>query len=216
MKHLNFDQQDDVFHPDMARPVTVIGAGSVGSQLVMNLARLGCTDITVYDNDFVSSHNVPMSLYRIGDVGKPKVVALTQLVREATTVDIRAHRAMYAGEPLRGAVVACVDSMEARELIWKQCAGNPFVPILVDTRMAAEFVRVFTLKPCDPGDATFYGHFLYPSDQATLPLCGWHGAIHVSSTAANIACASLTRWWKEGTTKRFLQMLCGHFQELQA
>lgn len=217
--NLNFDQQVNVFDPDTAEPVTVIGAGSVGSQLVDTLARAGCMDITVWDDDSVASHNIPMSLYRQKkDITRPKVDALAEIVYEASCVTLKTHRAKYTGEALKGCVVACVDEMDAerhgRELIWRQVKNNPFVPLLVDTRIAAEFIMVFAIRPCEPGDIAFYEYFMYSSKNAVLPQCGWHGTKYVSGTAANAACAALTEWWMRGKTQRFLQMMCGHFNQV--
>lgn len=215
MPDMNFSQQDDIFDPTLARPVTVVGAGSVGSQLVINLAKLGCTDITVWDPDFVSSHNIPMSAYRqLKDIARPKVDALAEIVEEAAFVDLKTHRAKYTGQPLKGAVVSCVDWMDERKVIWEQTCRNPLVPLLVDTRIANEFISVFAIRPCDPEDIKYYEHFMYPSAEAVRPMCGEHGARYISGTAANAACAALTEWWKSATTKRHLKMLCGHFQEV--
>ena len=212
---LNFDQQRRIFPPTLAQPVTVIGAGSVGSQLAINLARLGCTQLTVWDGDSVASHNIPMSAYRLGDISRPKVRALAELVRDATGVQLSVVERMYAGEPLKGAVVSCVDTMDARADIWRAVRDNPFVPLLVDTRLGGENIMVFAIQPCAPEDIAYYEHFSYTTKDAVLMRCGFHGAIHVSGTAANAACAALTEWWMSGKTKRHLQMLCGHFEELK-
>lgn len=214
MNHLNFDQQFRIFDPKCARPVTVIGVGSVGSQLVVTLAKEGCTEITVWDADEVDSHNVPMSEYRVGDVMKPKVKVLAEIVEAAAGIKIDPREEMYGGEPLKNSVVSCVDTMEARKLIWAQVKKNPFVDIFVDTRTAEQFIQVFAIRPCDPEDVEFYEHFLYPSEDAHRAACGLHGAKHISGMAANAACAALTECWQQNTFKRHLDMLCGHVQEV--
>lgn len=211
---LNFSQQDNIFDARFARPVTIIGVGSVGSQVAVKLARLGCDDITVWDEDNVASHNIPMSVYRLTrDIMRPKTAALAEIIEEATGVRITGHQRMYTGEPLRGTVVSCVDSMEARMLIWDRVRDNPLVELFVDTRLAAEFISVFAIRPCHPEDVDYYGHYLYPSDQANTPQCGQHGTIYVSSDAANRACAALTGWWQSETIQRHLKRLCGPQQD---
>lgn len=212
MRSMNFDQQDNIFAPEMAKPVTVMGVGSVGSQVVLSLARLGFTELTVWDGDSVASHNIPMSVYRVKDLCRPKVDALTEIVDEAMGVHITAHNAMYTCTALRTYVVSCVDSMDVRRRIWREVKQNPFVPLFVDTRLVGEFVSVFAIRPCAPEDIKYYEAYLYASADAMLPQCGYHNAIHISGTAANAAVAALTEWLKCGTTKRHLEMLCGHFQ----
>lgn len=56
--------------------VVVAGAGSVGSQLVEALVRVGVGRLTVIDPDTVSNSNLARSVYGVADVGRPKTVAL--------------------------------------------------------------------------------------------------------------------------------------------
>lgn len=214
MPDLNFSQQDHVFDPQLARAITVLGAGSVGSQLVLDLARIGCTDITVWDGDIIASHNIPMSAYRLGDLLRPKVVALSELVSDATGLTLKTEQQMWNGQALKGTVASCVDSMDTRMKVWQQVKNNPFVDLFVDTRIGAEFISVFAIQPTLPADVAYYEHFLYPSSKAMLLTCGSHGIIFVSGFAAHAACAALTQWWQSGKTKRHLKMLCGHVQEV--
>jgi len=214
MTSLNFSQQSGVFDRAAARPVTVIGAGSVGSQVVVQLAKIGVTGITVYDGDYVESHNIPMSAYRVGDLGRLKVAALEAIVLEQSDLRIAAVPRMFQRERLAGSVVACVDSMEARRLIWDQVKMNPNVDILVDTRTAAELISVFAVNPCDPEDIAYYEHFLYPSSQASRLMCGLHGIIYASAVAASAVCANLTNKWSQGRMRRHFQMLVGELESV--
>src|SRR5437867_1166193 len=99
MTDMNFDQQREVFDPNFAKPVTVIGVGSVGSQAVATLAKEGCDDITVWDGDYVASHNIPMSEYRPTDLMRLKVEALQEIVLTATGIKIKTMPCMYDGAP---------------------------------------------------------------------------------------------------------------------
>lgn len=212
--YLNFSQQDDVFDPNAAQPVTVIGAGSVGSQLVAMLAKIGCREITVWDGDDVESHNIPMSAFRMADLGKPKVAALEALVAEQSGVRIKAIPRMYEGENLTGTVVACVDSMEARMLLWDRIRDNPNIDVFVDTRIAAEYVTVHAVAPCDRSSCDEYGKLLYPSSEAVRPTCGRHGIVYVTAAAAVAACACLTNAWSGRKKDRHFRMLVGSLEQI--
>ncbi|MDO8521436.1 MAG: ThiF family adenylyltransferase [bacterium] len=214
MRLMNFDQQVHVFDPTLARPLTIIGAGQVGSQLAMAVAKMGCTDVCVWDDDVVASHNPPASEYRKCDILRPKVEALAEIIREATGVEMVTCNRRYTGEPLNTAVASCVDGMDERKTIWERVKRNPLVGFFVDTRVAEEYIEVFAIETCNPEDIAFYEAFLYPSKEALTPFCGRHGAKHVGGTAAYAACAALTQWWKSCRPKRHLKMLCGHFQEV--
>ena len=213
-RSMNFDQQEDLFSPDLARPVTVLGAGSVGSQVVCQLAQVGCTDITVWDGDDIASHNIPMSVYRIGDLGRWKVEALADLVREKSGITIKPIRRMWNGEALRGSVVCCVHWMDTRADIWKQVRHNPLVDILIDTRIAKEFVAVYAINPTDPEHVVLYESRLYPSSEAVRPTCGEHGIVYVSGLAACAAVARLTSVWKGRKTAPLFEMLGGSLQQI--
>ena len=205
----NFSQQDKIFNPRDAKPVTVIGAGSVGSKLVLELASVGCTEITVWDSDDVASHNVPMSAYRRIDLGRFKTVALKEIVRDKSGVEIKVVQRMYNDEPLRGTVVSCVDWMDERKKIWKQVKNNPLVDLFVDTRTAIELLEVYAIQPCNREDVAFYETRLYPSSDAIRPQCGVHGISPVTSITAGVAAAALTRFWKKGTNSRVFSLYVG-------
>jgi len=218
MTKLNLSQQDKLFCAETATPVTVIGAGSVGSYVVHGLAKMGVTHITVFDPDFVESHNIPMSIYRPRDLARPKVDALKDIVEEATGVVITTHHIAYTNQPLTGVVIACVDTMEARQTIWHAIKNAPTVnvPILLDTRVSAELVWVFAINPEDPDDEELYRHHLsYSTKETAAPLCGLHGIDYVSKRAAGIVCIGLTSWWQRGTKKRLHKELVGALEVIQ-
>lgn len=209
---LNLSQQNELFDAETAKPVTVIGVGSVGSYVVHGLAKMGVTQITVYDPDFVESHNIPMSIYRPCDLARPKVEALKDIVEEATGVIIKTHHVAYDGAPLKGVVIVCVDTMEARQAIWRSIknALTVDVPIMLDTRVSAELVWVFAIDPEDPDDAELYEiHLRYSTKETAPPMCGLHGIDYVSKRAAGIVCIQLTSWWQHGTKKRLYKELVG-------
>lgn len=205
----NFSHQANIFDPGNAKPVTVIGAGSVGSKLVLELASIGCTEITVWDGDDVASHNVPMSAYRHTDLGRFKTIALQELVRDKSGVNIKVVQRMYNGEPLQGTVVSCVDWMDERKKIWEQVRHNPLVDLFVDTRTAIQLLEVYAVQPCNNEDVAFYETRLYPSSDAIRPTCGTHGISPVTSITAGVAAAALTRFWKKGTNSRVFSLYVG-------
>lgn len=194
--NLNYSQQAAIFNPALAKPVTVIGAGSVGSQVVCMLARMGCQRLTVYDFDHVTSHNVPPSAFGRADVTQVKVRALSDRVLADTGTTITARPQAYTGERLSDTVVSCVDTMEARALIWRRVKDNPLVDVFVDTRMSSELVVIYCINPCDPEGIAWYEARLYPTSATEPNLCGRHGIVYVTATAASLACAAIAASWR--------------------
>ncbi|MDO8584875.1 MAG: ThiF family adenylyltransferase [bacterium] len=207
---MNLSGQHNLFNAMTARSVTIIGAGAVGGYVAVTLAKMGVTKLTVIDDDYVESHNIPMSVYRPCDLGRPKVEALRDIVLEASGVVIDARRQFYENEPLRDAVVCCVDTMEARQAVWRNVKMQPRVDILIDTRTAEELVWVFAIAPCDPDDIAYYEHHLaYTTKETAHPMCGRHGIVYASMSAASAVAADLVYWWQHGKKKRHHKALTG-------
>lgn len=229
MNELNFSQSHKLLRPEAVKSVTQIGIGAVGSWAVRMYAKMGVRRVTIWDDDEVSDHNVPMSGYRPSDIARGKADALIEILagdfgialprgseepyrdwigrlvealRTEYGFEIVAHRRRYAGEPLEGVVVMCVDSMESRHAVWAAVRDNPAVDLLVDTRTAAELLWVFAVCPLDPDDKEYYDHHVsYGSKEAEEHFCGQHGLMPVSLRAAGAVGSALTSWWMKGTKK---------------
>jgi hypothetical protein len=199
---LNFSQQEKLFDPKLSRPVTLIGAGSVGSLVANMLVRIGVHDLTVFDDDSVDSHNVGPSLYGKGDIGYYKVDRLRAIIERDTGVRIKTVLKRYEGESLRGSVICCVDTMEARQMIWGAIKKKLFVDILIDTRTSEHFFQVFAVRPCNHRDIAHYEPFLaYSSDEASPAMCGLHSIITVASRTAAVAVGALSDFWTSDRTE---------------
>lgn len=207
---LNLSQQKYYFPRECIRPVTLIGAGAIGSNVAVMLARMGVEKITVYDDDSIDSHNIAPSAYGSADFATPKVEALKALIARDTEVIISQKQTMYAGEKLKGTVIVCVDSMRARKLVWERVKNNPLVDILIDTRTAEKFWQVFAIEPCRAEDVAHYEHFLaYDDEEAAPQMCGLHGIIFVSLAVAAEVGENLANFWACGRKNRHVDRLCG-------
>jgi len=184
-----FHRQLDLVRPDaLNMPITVVGAGGIGSFTVLALAKMGCTNLWVYDFDTVENHNLPNQLYREADIGRPKVEALRDMVQEFTGCEVNAISERTDGKGLSGIVVFAVDSMDERLKLWEGVKYNPRVPMLIDGRMGAEVMRVFSINPIDPDDVRHYESELYPSSEAFAAPCTSRAIIYTAfSVAALIA-----------------------------
>ena len=82
--HLDFDRDAGATISGQTQPDTrrcvLIGAGSLGSQLAINLAREGRFQWTIIDNDHLMPHNLARHALHPTDVGRPKVVGLAHRI----------------------------------------------------------------------------------------------------------------------------------------
>jgi hypothetical protein len=174
-----FLRQMDIVPPEkLTFSVTVIGAGAIGSAVVVTIAKMGCSNITVWDDDVLNEHNIPNQLCRPDAIGRPKVEALGQLVHDLAEVRIKSDCRRYAGQNLDGIVIVATDNMAARQAVWKRVKGSPRVPLLIDARMGAEFARIYTIRPISVEDGQFYTENLYPNTEAERLPCSARSIIY--------------------------------------
>lgn len=109
-----------------AAHVGVIGAGGLGSNVAMMLARSGIRNLTLIDPDIVDASNLNRQTYFPGDVGSPKVLALARhlialepemrLVAHELAVTDENAESLLAGCPV---VVEAVDRAETKALLYE-------------------------------------------------------------------------------------------------
>ncbi len=114
-----------------AAHIAVVGAGGLGSPVVLALAAAGVGTLTVIDDDAVELSNLQRQvLHRLGDVGSPKVDSAVRVAAElAPHTVVRPVRerlsAASAARLLGGAhlVIDGSDTFETREAVASACEG---------------------------------------------------------------------------------------------
>ncbi len=194
---MNFHRQLDVLDvPRLARtPITVIGAGAVGSFTVLALAKCGAADITVWDDDSVESHNLPNQWYRLADLGRPKVQALKALVLEMTGVDIKVVQERFQGDGATEVTICAVDSMDVRIALWG--ALHPRPSMYVDARMGAEVGKVM----CVGAFGGWYEETLHPSSEAYRAPCTARATMYCASGLAAFIAGQVANYASDRPTR---------------
>lgn len=174
-QELDWTRQLSLINPERLQfPITVIGAGGIGSPTALALAKMGCGDLSIWDFDRVEEHNIANQFYPLDAVGKLKVEALTSVVETFAGLQPRiVPRAFTTEERISGVVCACVDTMEARTDIWNAVRFKPAVPLYLDARVAGEIGMLYTIRPCDIHAVRFYEQTLHSDEEAIdLPCTG--------------------------------------------
>jgi molybdopterin/thiamine biosynthesis adenylyltransferase len=108
-------------------PLTICGAGALGSHLAENLARQGFRQMRVIDRDRVEEHNVSTQVYGESDVGAWKVEVLRQRLFRATGIEIETLRKELGERTARsllqdgGLVIDAFDNSASRRLVQEHC-----------------------------------------------------------------------------------------------
>lgn len=108
-------------------PVTICGAGALGSNLADTLARQGFQRLRVIDRDRVEEHNISTQIYGQDDVGAWKVDVLRNHVFRAVGVEIEAVPKELSDRTVRkhlnnaGLVIDTFDNSASRRLVHDHC-----------------------------------------------------------------------------------------------
>ena len=190
MVNLDMSRQYMIYDPTKSNmDITIIGVGSTGSFLALTLAKMGCPKIKVIDYDIVENHNISNQFFRFKDIGKPKVDALKEIIEEFTgnkiiTENIKIDENYDFDLSLNSVVILCVDSIEARKLIFEKIKDFPIR--LIDTRFGGEAYSIHNANLGDDEDIEKFAKSLEVEVMDTT--CGQKGIIYtILSLAAEVS-----------------------------
>jgi sulfur carrier protein ThiS adenylyltransferase len=175
--------------------VTVIGVGAIGRQVALQAAALGVRQLQIVDFDNVELTNVTTQGYRCSEIGLTKVEATRRAVLEVEpTIEVDAVCDRFRSKLHTGiAVFACVDSIGAREVIWRAVGG--VCRFWCDGRMLGETIRV--LSAADATSRAHYPTTLFPQADAQVGRCTGRGVIYTATIAAGLMLQQICRWLRE-------------------
>jgi len=148
-------KSQDYFNPlDVKGRCHIIGCGSVGSTLAELLARLGITNISLYDFDTVSPHNLANQMFVNSDIKRLKVDAVKDLIC-AINPDIEQSVKTYSegyteNTMLSGYVFLCVDNIDLRREIVSKNKFNPQIKAMFDFRTRLEDMQCYAANWSNP------------------------------------------------------------------
>ena len=143
--------------------VAVVGAGGLGGQVLLLLARMGIGRLVVVDHDRFDETNLNRQAFSTGlDLGQPKCdVAVRVLGNVNPGVMVKAHGIRMNGFNAQGilggadVIVDALDNVPDRFMI-QDAAGSLEIP-LVHGAVAGFEGQLMTIFPGDAGLALLYG-----------------------------------------------------------
>jgi len=165
-----------------AARVGVIGAGGLGSPVILALAAAGVGELVVFDDDVVDASNLQRQvIHRRQDVGRPKTDSAERVASERSETRVRVvgmrldHEnaaALLTGVDL---VLDGTDSFDSREIVAAACEKLE-VPLVWGTvQEFAGLVTVFWSAPPPPAEPVRLRD-LYPSG-SEAPACSAVGVL---------------------------------------
>lgn len=179
---MDLSRHISVFSPDAVKhPIHIIGVGATGSFVAMELARMGCPVLNVYDFDELEIHNIPNQYYDTQDLGKPKVEALAdklRLINPDIVVNTFNSKVLPEASDegkgineMSGYVFLLVDSMKTRKELWEAVKQNKNILHCWESRLGSDQARVYSLD-MSVKDFGKYEQDFYEDDNAEVSACG--------------------------------------------
>lgn len=203
---MNFQSQAQIYNPEKQKlKVIVIGAGSTGSFLSLTLAKMGLKNIKVIDFDKVEEKNIPNQFFRVGDVGKYKVEALKEIIKDFTgttiqTENIKIDKNYLFDFNLNTLIISCLDNIEGRKLVYNKIKDFPIK--FIDTRFGSEGYSIHCVNLEEEEQKKLYEKTL---DIKVLDTpCGLKGVIYTILSLSSEVCNIVK---KMNTEENYLQLL---------
>lgn len=194
---IDFTRGRDWFDPSKSNAhVTLVGCGGIGSVTALALAKMGIPRMTLIDGDTVETHNLPNQMFYLGDKGHAKVDALAEMCGDIAVTEIQTHHGFLNTESEikpHGIVVSGLDSMAAREEVWKTIRYNPRVTFYIDARLGGESVVVYALDPRRPEQVRGYETTLYSDEDAVEAPCTRRSIIDVGFVVGSLITRTVRR-----------------------
>lgn len=175
-------------------PVTIVGAGAIGSFTTFVLAKMGAHALTVWDFDEIEPVNLPNQFFPEDAVGRNKAEATARLVERFEGVSIEARPVAFEDGEVGSVVVTAVDSIEVRRAIWEHVRFRPGVDLLIDGRMGAEVAELHAVRPDRPRQVRAYGESLHDPVDAVEAPCTAKSTIWCAGSVASLIAGTVVKF----------------------
>tara|TARA_R100001530_G_scaffold107627_1_gene75300 strand:+ start:6530 stop:7207 length:678 start_codon:yes stop_codon:yes gene_type:complete len=185
-------------------PVHIVGCGGIGSWTALCLAKMGLDKLRLWDDDVVEEENVGCQLYGPRNIGSYKALTLETMLKDVVgDTDIRSTTEKVNNHTeLSGIVVAAVDSMASRQVIFENCRRRNEVSLIIDGRLGGELIKLYTLVPQKPRHQVYWETMWHDDrNSSTLP-CTGQQVVYVGFAIGSLIAEAIARFLREGTLCR--------------
>ena len=166
------------------KTVILAGVGGIGSYVGFLLARMKPASMFIYDDDIVETVNMSGQLYGQSDLGRSKVSALAEMIRNyAGYSSVFAISERFTDESEASDIMICgFDNMAARRLFFNKWVNHVQSKpeeerkncLFIDGRLAAEEFQVLCIKGDDEYNISRYNNeFLFSDAEADETICSY-------------------------------------------
>lgn len=187
---MEYTRQDRIFNPENQKSkIHILGCGSTGSFICLNLAKMGFENIKIYDFDKVEEVNIPNQFFKRGDIGKQKVEAMETIIYDFTGIGVNGINAKVDGNTkfdlsIDDIFILCFDNIESRRIVYNLIKDYPIR--MIDTRMGGEGYQIYTIDLSEDREREEYEKRL--EDKTFEAPCGQKSIIYTILSLASETC----------------------------
>lgn len=174
-----------IWYENIQKKVVILaGVGGIGSYVGFLLARMKPAALYIYDDDIVEAVNMSGQLYGQSDLGRSKVSALADMIRNyANYVSAFAVPERFTSDSEAADIMICgFDNMAARRTFFEKWVAHVSSKpeeerancLFIDGRLAAEEFQVLCIKGDDEFNINRYRtEFLFSDLEADETICSY-------------------------------------------
>lgn len=185
--------------------------GAIGSFTTLSLAKMGCGNLHIWDDDSVADHNLPNQFFREQDLCINKCEAMRMIVKEFTGVGLAFHPHFFGDNKeedskIEGIVIFAVDHLSTRKKMWINFIkkNRMKIPLMIDGRMGARVGMLFSIIPSRAEDGRYYESTLFPKEEVFEAPCTERAIIYTPLAMASAICNQVVRFLTGETYDRLL------------
>lgn len=184
---LDHEKQNSIILPDSfdEHSIQIIGAGPVGVQVCLMLAKIGAKNISVHDPDPLEKTDAALGIHRAYDATRPKAQAAEEIVRNHTLRELN----VLSENVISGTIVVQTsDNIATRRSAWEKIKANSAVGIYIDVQMDGEKGSIYTVNPNEEESVRVYEIALSLAEPKKS------GIIYMTSIVSGLAVSAVKRY----------------------
>jgi molybdopterin/thiamine biosynthesis adenylyltransferase len=132
------------YEKSKSEQILVVGVGGIGGNAMYCLTKTIPAQYWIQDMDKVEEYNIGCQFFTKNQIGKFKVAAIQETVRNNTNVTINSMPSSYKNDTLP-IMIAAVDNMKTRKDIFENWKKSSITELLIDGRLRANMYEVYTV-----------------------------------------------------------------------
>jgi molybdopterin/thiamine biosynthesis adenylyltransferase len=197
---MNLNKHLEFFNPlEIEEDIHIIGVGAIGSNVALMLARLGFTNIHLYDFDTVEPINLANQNYFDKQILKEKVEATAEILKEINPeINLELHKEGWKEHMiLSGHIFLCLDNIDTRRKIVETYRNNKYINTILDFRMGLADAQHYMAEMSDKKAVErllYTMDFTHEEAKKALPVSACGTSLSVLPTIWTIISAGITNF----------------------